>query len=282
MNARNSFEKDFFKLMNNAMFGKTMESVRKRKKCKLVAKYEGKNGVRNLICSPYCKKFTVIGDNLMVIELNQSELKFDKPIIVGATVLELSKYPMFDFHYGCMKKWFNNISLMYSDTDSLVYHIIRTDTVNEKNIYERIKESIDVFDTSDYPENNVYKIPSANKKVLGCFKDESNGQIITHFCCLKAKMYSFKTEASDVVKKAKGVVKSCLKKISFEDYVNTLFDEEGGALYSDMYRIQSKKFKLYTIKQIKKTLSSEDDKRVVLENKINTLALGHKDIVTHL
>lgn len=64
--------------------------------------------------------------------------------------------------------------------------------------------------------------------------------------------------------------------------MNTLFNEDGEALYSDMYRIQSKKFKLYTIKQIKKTLSSEDDKRVVLENKIKTLALGHKDIVTHL
>ncbi|XP_044742347.1 uncharacterized protein LOC123304848 [Chrysoperla carnea] len=91
-NAKNSFEKDFFKLMNNAMFGKTMESVRKRSNCKLITRYEGKNGVRNLISSPYCKKFTVIAENLLVIELQPSELKFDKPIIVGACVLELSNF----------------------------------------------------------------------------------------------------------------------------------------------------------------------------------------------
>lgn len=74
-----------------------------------------------------------------------------------------------------------------------------------------------------------------------------NGEIITHFCSLKAKMYSFKLESDVITKKAKEVARACLKKITFEDYVNTLFSEDGEALYSDMYRIQSKKFKLYTI-----------------------------------
>lgn len=123
---------------------------------------------------------------------------------------------MFEFHHGCMVKWSKNIWLMYSDTDSFVYHIIIQDSQNEKNIYEIIREHIDLFDTSDYPENNIYNIPRANKKVLGCFKDEANGEIITHFCSLKAKMYSFKLESDVITKKAKeGVARACLKKKTF-------------------------------------------------------------------
>lgn len=273
--ATTEIAKQIYKDYNNCLYGKTIESVRKRRKCKLISKWDGKNGIRNLIASPFCKTFKIIAPNLVVVEHRISEILFDKPIYIGAAVLELSKHLMYNFHYGYAKKTFKNLSLLYTDTDSFVYHILRDP--DEKDVYEVIARDIDLFDTSDYPLPNPFNIPQKNKKKIGLMKDELNGKFITKFCALRAKMYAFEIENSNEKKKGKGITKSCLKKISFNDYYNTLFENMINN-YSYMYTIKNKDFKMYTIKQRKKTLSADDDKRFILPNKINTLALGHKDI----
>ena len=110
---KNKFEQSFKKLMVNSAFGKTCEGKRNQIKVKL-ARIEDK--AFKWTCTPQLKSFKIIGEDLAIICLNQTEILWDKPTIVGAYFLDLSKKIMYDFHYNNMIKHFN-CRLLYSDTD---------------------------------------------------------------------------------------------------------------------------------------------------------------------
>ncbi|XP_063934705.1 uncharacterized protein LOC135146499 [Zophobas morio] len=149
--AKNDFEKDFFKLMINAIYGKCMENVRKHRDIRLVSKWEGRWGVRSLISKPNFHSSVVFDDDSAIIEMN------------------ISKTFLYEFHYGYIKETFNNnAKLLYTDTDSLIYEF------HVGDIYEYIKKDSHRFDTSDYDLYNVYGIEQKNKKVPGLMKDENN------------------------------------------------------------------------------------------------------------
>ncbi|XP_060881294.1 uncharacterized protein LOC132952851 [Metopolophium dirhodum] len=119
--ASNEFERDFFKLLNNAVFGKTMECVRNRISMELVS---CPRRMRKLINKPTFKHVTTYTENLAAISLQMSDIRFSKPIYVGFAVLEISKELMYDYHYNVMRRHYNDsIRLMYMDTDSLVYRV---------------------------------------------------------------------------------------------------------------------------------------------------------------
>ena len=264
--ASNNFEKDFFKLMNNSVFGKTIENIRKRQNIELV---DDRKKALKLSSRPNFDRCTIFDRNLIAIHMKKTEVYFNKPVYVGQAILDLSKTLMFDFHYRYIKeKYHNKAELLFTDTDSLMYYI------KTKDFYKDISPDIlTKFDTSDYDPNHKSGIPTGiNKKVIGMFKDEVAGKQITHFVGLRPKLYSFKIEEDKLVKKCKGIKKNVIKKkIDFDDYVKCLFT--GKKEMRSMKIIRSEKHDIYSKEVNKIALSNEDDKRQVLNDNIHTLAL---------
>lgn len=267
--SKNTFEKNFYKLMNNAIFGKTMENIRRRVDIRLCS---SSTKLEKLISKPNFQCRTIFDNNLVAVHMKRTCVTFNKPMIVGMSILDVSKTLMYDFHYSVMKpKYEDCIRLLYTDTDSLIY------SIKTEDIYQDMKENISFYDTSDYPENNIFNMPLMNKKVLGKMKDECSGEIMTEFIGLRSKMYAYKIQENKICKKLKGVKKSCIeKKIKFEDYYRCLFEEK--ELIVKMNLIRSNQHDVFSITQNKLALSSKDEKRYVLNNKINTLAFGHHEI----
>ena len=182
--AKNSFEEDFFKLMNNSVFGKTMENIRKRSNVYLENDY--KHFLRQT-AKPTYKSCKIFSENLVAVNMKRERLMLDKPSYVGMCILDLSKVLMYDFHYNFTKvKYGEKAKLLFADTDSLCY-IIETD-----DIYEDLYKDRDLFDNSDYKKSSKFFFDK-NKKVIGKFKDEAAGEPIIEFVGLKSKMYSYET-----------------------------------------------------------------------------------------
>ena len=265
MKAANSFEKDFFKLMNNSVFGKTIENIRKRQNIELV---DNRKKAAKLTSRPNFDRVTIFDKHLIAVHMKKTEVYFNKPVYIGQAILDLSKTLMFNFHYTYIKKKYSNKSeLLFTDTDSLMYEIKTEDFY--KDISRDIKKK---FDTSDYPPNHKSGIiTGVNKKVIGMFKDEAAGKQITHFVGLRPKLYSFKIEEDKEVRKCKGIKKNVVKKkLDFDDYVKCLFS--GEKEMRKMKIIRSEKHDIYSKEVNKIALSNEDDKRKILKDKVHTLA----------
>lgn len=140
-----------------------------------------------------------------------------------------------------------------------------------------MRENSEFFDTSDYPVDKQFNITPMNMKVPGLFKDECSGQIIKRFISLRSKSYAIEFMNGQTIKKLKSVSKSVTKSLQFNDYLRVLNSNE--TFYAKMFRIYSQNHVLETVEIYKKAMSGNDDKRHVLPNNINTLALGHKDIL---
>ena len=250
--AKNEFEKYFFKLMNNAVFGKTMENIRNRVNIKLV---NNEKQAEKLSAKPNYKHCNIFSEDLVAIHMKKTKLDFDKPVYLGMCILDLSKTLMYDFHYNYIKqKYGDKAKLLLTDTDSLMYEIQTEDFYNDIN-----GDVKDRFDTSGYPPNHPSGIPSGfNKKVLGMFKDEVNGNVIDEFVGLRAKLYSYKMFEGEESKKCKGVKKSVVKKsITHEDYKKCLTDQK--PQLRKMNVIRSYKHDVFTEEVNKVALSANDD-----------------------
>ena len=179
--AKNAFEKDFFKLMSNSVFGKTMQNLRKRADVKLVTTYKK---LDKLTSKPTYVSSKIFKENLMAVHKIEEALTLNRLAYVGMCILDLSKTLMYDFHYNYIKKRYGDrAKLLFTDTDSLTYEI------ETEDIYKDFWNDKDRFNNSDYPENSPYYC-NDNKKVISKFKDEACGVLIVEFVGLKSKMYS--------------------------------------------------------------------------------------------
>ena len=266
--AKNNFEKDFFKLMNNSVFGKTMENIRNRVNVKLVNTEER---LKKLSAKPNYKSCKIFNENLISVHMKKTSLTMNKPVYLGMCILDLSKTIMYDFHYNYIKpKYGEKAKLLFTDTDSLMYEI------ETEDFYKDISGDVkDRFDTSDYPENHPSGIPTGiNKKVLGMFKDEVAGKRIKEFVGLRAKLYSFIMEDGKENKRCKGVKKQVVESsITHEDYKTCL--RTGKEQLRKQNILRSYDHEIYTEEVNKIALSSIDDKRYILDDGIHTLAWGH-------
>ena len=270
--ATNDFEKDFFKLMNNTIFGKTMENIGKHRNIKLVTSRES---YLKTIMKPNFKSGVLFGENLM----GKIKVIMNKPVYFGQAILDLSKIVMYEFHYDHMKPKFDNfhgakskdLQLCYMDTDSLVYHI------KTEDFYADTMDDVEErFDTSSYCSNRPLPI-GKNKKVIGLMKGELGSAIMTEFVALRPKLYYFRQLDRSEDKKCKGIKKCVIKKtFTFEDYKNCLFNP------TDVYRLQlmlrSTKHEVHTIEVNKVALNRDDDKRISKRDGISTLACRHKSL----
>ena len=177
---------------------------------------------------------------------------------------------MYEFWYDYMKpKYGNNVKLCYMDTDSFIINI-KTD-----NFYEDIANDVEKrFDSSNYEVDRPLST-GKNKEVIGLMKNELGGKIITEFVTLRPKTYSYLTNDYKEDKKAKGTKKCVIKRmIKFNDYKNCLLKDE--VILKSQQRFISKKHDVYTESINKIALSNNDDKRIVLSDKITSYPYGYK------
>ena len=232
--AKNSFEKDFFKLMNNSVFGKTMENIRKRVDVRLIT---DRNKLLKMASKPTYVSSKIFNENLVAVHKIKETLTLNRPAYVGMCILDLSKTLMYDFHYNYIKeKYGSKAKLLFTDTDSLTYEI------EAEDVYQDFWNNKDLFDNSDYPENSLY-FDKTNKKVIGKFKDEAAGIPIIEFIGLRSKMYSYIKDNQKVGKTAKGIKKNIIKNnIKHEDYKNILL--ENRQMHHTMKTIRSNNHQL--------------------------------------
>jgi len=249
--------------MNNCVFGKSMENVRKRQNIKLVTT---KQKFLKYTSKPTFLNSKIFNSEFAAVHYVKEKLVLDKPVYVGFCVLDISKTLMYDFHYGFIKSTYGSkAKLLFTDTDSLCYEI-KTD-----DVYQDCYEANHMFDLSDLKgkyNNNI------NKKVIGKMKLEHPNDPITEFIGLKSKMYSIKLNSDKEEKKAKGVVKCVVKKnLRHEMYGTTL--QKSSKMYSEMNVIRSVKHRVYTMTINKISLSAYDDKGYILDDGITSYAYGH-------
>ena len=144
--AKNDFEKDLFKLMNNSVFGKTMENIRKHREIKPVTIDKKRS---RLVSEPNYHTINLISEDLSIIEMKKTKVKMNKPIYLSLSILEISKTLMYEFWYDYMKPKYNNdVKLCYMDMDSFIMNIKTND------FYEDIASDVENwFDPSNYEVN---------------------------------------------------------------------------------------------------------------------------------
>ena len=264
---KNDFEKDLFKLMNNSVFGKTMENIRKHREIKSVTT---DNKRSKLVSEPNYHTINLISEDLSIIEMKKAKVKMNKPIYLGLSILEISKILMYEFWYDYMKpKYGNNVKLCYMDTDSLIMNIETND------FYKDIASDADKrFDTSNYEVNRPLPI-GKNEKVIGLMKDELGGEIITEFNALRPKTYSYLTDNDKIDKKAKRTKNFIIKKmIKFDDYKKCLLNNK--VILKSQQRFISNKHDVYTENVNKIALTNDNDKRIISSDKITSYPYGSK------
>ena len=302
------FKVNLNKNMNNFLFGKMIEDVRKR--VKMYIKKDD-DEARKIISKPNFKRSVNLNDDMILLETTIASLTLDRPIYVGAAILELAKLKMFEFHYDVMKNFYRDnerCTLLYTDTDSTIYEI-RTEDVYKDMSSEGM---INHFDFSQYSNNSIQfahindfeSLRKKNKKVLGKMKDELGDMIMDEFIGHKSKAYSYTIQVPVSAKPLQGTIfsrnifnpktgitcrvfekvvekgiKENIKKANFRfKHYKRLLDhmKKGKVLKISVRQVQfkSKKHQIHTESVRKVALSATDTKRYLVDH-INTLPFGH-------
>jgi hypothetical protein len=278
-NSKNEFEKDLYKLYMNIVYGKSLQNVRNHRDIQVM--HTDKKPWSKFVAEPSYVSRENITDKLVIAERKCKNLNLNKPMYIGAAVLDLSKLHMTNFWYNYIKKEYpgEKSKLIYTDTDSLIYAL-------HSEVEPMFKGGKgDWFDNSGLPKNHPMYDPT-NEKALNCFKCEANGKAIAEVVTISAKMYAARGSIVDEdgnpikseidIRKCKGVSKSVVKnEITFSTYLDVL--QNGKSTKNNMTGLRSDLHQIYTTSMRKTSLNPFDNKRYLTDS-INSLAYGHKDI----
>ena len=263
MQTENDFDKAFFKLANNAVFGKTMENVRNHWDIKIVTS-EKRRSI--LVSEPNYHSTKYISEDMLIIEMRKVEVKMNKLIYLVQAILDISKILMYKFWYDYINpKYGDKAKLCYADTDSSIIYI------KAEDFFEDISNDVKKwFDTSNCCKNDKRSLPIGMiKKVPGLFKDELGGKITTEFVVLRAKAYAYLDDGGSEHKKSKGTKRCVIKqKLIFQNYKDCLLNNK--TIYRSQKRFQSYNHDVYTEEVNKIALSSNNDKRIQTFDKVET------------
>lgn len=286
--SKNEFEKNFYKLMNNAPYGKTIENVRKHVDNKMIRENhdQDKSRFQKYLNDSRLERFPESIGGMIPCSMRKKTVMLDKPIMVGFCILELSKYSMCEYYYDYLKpKYKDNLTLLMTDTDSFIYHVEVPD-------FNQSITPLDAqirYDFSGLPKDHPLA-SNQNKKVINMMKPEFPNYAIVEFCGVKTKMYALRFsepiyELGEYDKKLneklvhKGISSSALTNndsfISFDDYRTALFEETN--VPATATTIRSFKHEVFTVEQTKSGISSDDNKRFLIDN-IESLPYGHYKI----
>ena len=265
------FERDFYKLKNNALYGKTVENVRRRLNFRLVndgdslLKYTG---------NPSYTQVIIFNKELAGVKLRKEQVTLNKPVFIGQAVLDLAKLEMYELFYDRLKGYesefvSSKISIVGGDTDSFFI------SVTNCSVYDQLLPAMQrdgLLDSSNYaPHHRLFS--NQCKAKLGCVKDESEGHSYLEWVLLRPKAYSMQCiDDKGSKKRAKGVRRATVRMMSHSDFRDAFQNQQ--LLYKDQRRIASNKHKINTIEYNKISLSFYEDKRFWLD--INSsLPFGH-------
>ena len=267
----NNFDKDFYKLKNNSLFGKTMEDVRKRINYKLVT---DEDKFIKLANSPFFHDRDIISDDITGVHMLKSKVTLDKPVFVGQAVLDYSKLEMYNLFYHILPQCplIKKLQLVGGDTDSFFLAIVTDLHITLSDVFNNLAQYID---TSNYPpSHSMYSV--ANKAKLGCFKDETAGQMLEEMILLRPKMYSMKYRDSDKsIKRAKGITKHIVQNTLRHNTYKEAFEEKKTTRVQ-MTILKSTQHTIQTTTFTKRALSAFEDKRCWLSEN-ESLPHGHVD-----
>jgi hypothetical protein len=273
--AKNEFEKSFYKQKNCSLFGKSMENMRNRIKAVLVG--EAYEYVKNA-STPTFSGVTILAPELAIISHTNANVLLKSTIAIGAAVLDLSKLIMYELAYNKLPKYesqFNcTMKIIGGDTDSLFINVLGpVDLILD--LYPAMIAD-ELLDTSNYPKNHELYSNKLNSR-LGCIKDEFKGEVCKEVVLLAPKCYSFKLLNDTTKATAKGVGKVVKRTLTHEDYKQRYVMRT--ELRKDIQRMQSFNHIIYNIKQRKIALSFFENKRGWLDGN-TSLPYGHYRLPT--
>ena len=285
--ARNAFEKDFYKLKNNSLFGKTMEDVRKRITYLLKTRPED---IAKSVNSPLFHDRDIISENLVGLHMLKPKVVLNKPIYIGQAVLDYSKLEMYRLYYGTINvpgPLISDVKLLAGDTDSffLQMRVRKVEAAIDEEVEQGRRRQLtsardkvfhvwrDQLDSSNYPPEHPL-FSERNKARLLCFKDETGGRAIEEMVFLRPKMYSlkFKDTAGGCIKRAKGIGRPQVAALAHANYKAAYENAEITSTTMTILRSQNHRVQTVTIR--KRALSAWDDKRYWLSAN-TSLPFGH-------
>lgn len=264
-NAKSALEKNFFKLISNSCYGKTIENPSKYLSINFVT---DRQKLKQCVTDPYFHSFKIMSKNLVLVFTRNKHVVIRQPCAVGFTILELSKEFMYRSFYQDIQPAFgeDDCVVCFSDTDSLFLSVPFC-----KNPHEKIEH---ILDSSNFEKSHPL-YDESRKSALGFFKSETGCEKIEKFVGLRSKVYAFKTEEK-ITKKCKGISKNYRKKIPFSSYEKCV--EAVSSHTQSQYTLSSKSHKMRLIKSEKLAFSSFDDKTYLLPCGIHSLPYFSSEI----